>query len=101
MSFLDSLFKGNRNNIAILVDGPNIIRKAFNIDLAEVKREVAKYGSIRIAKIYLNQYANDKLIEAMINQGFDTEITTGDVDVTMPSIAMVTSTSPVVISVSK
>jgi uncharacterized protein (TIGR00288 family) len=70
-------------NIALLVDGPNILRKAFNIDLMEVKRELGKMGNIRIARIYLDQYASDKLIEAMVNQGFETEITTGDVDVTM------------------
>ena len=77
-----SIFKG-KDRIAILVDGPNIIRKSFNIDLNEVKKQVAKYGQIRVAKVYLDQFASDKLIEAMINQGFDTTITTGDVDVTM------------------
>jgi uncharacterized protein (TIGR00288 family) len=80
--------KKEKPDIALLVDGPNIIRKAFNIDLVEVKREINKYGNIRVAKIYLDQYASDKLIEAMVNQGFETEITTGDVDVTMAIEAM-------------
>ncbi|MBU0532072.1 TIGR00288 family NYN domain-containing protein [Candidatus Micrarchaeota archaeon] len=80
--FLKWLHAG-KPNIALLVDGPNILRKAFNIDLLEVKKELGKLGTIRVAKIYLDQYASDKLIEAMINQGFETEITTGDVDVTM------------------
>ena len=75
--------KKQKPDIALLVDGPNIIRKAFNLDLAEVKRELNKYGNIRIARIYLDQYASDKLIEAMVNQGFEPIITTGDVDVTM------------------
>ncbi|MEM3075505.1 MAG: TIGR00288 family NYN domain-containing protein, partial [Candidatus Bilamarchaeaceae archaeon] len=75
-------------NIALLVDGPNVLRKAFHLDVRTVKNEVSKYGDIRIAKIYLDQYASDKLIEAMINQGFDVEITTGDVDVTMAIEAM-------------
>jgi len=75
--------KKEKPDIALLVDGPNIIRKAFNLDLADVKRELNKYGNIRIAKIYLDQYASDKLIEAMVNQGFEPIITTGDVDVTM------------------
>ncbi len=70
-------------DIALLIDGPNILRKAFNIDLVEIKKELNKYGTIRVAKIYLDQYASDKLIEAMVNQGFETEVTTGDVDVTM------------------
>ena len=77
------IFRKKKPDIALLVDGPNIIRKAFNLDLAAVKRELNKYGNIRVAKIYLDQYASDKLIEAMVNQGFETIITTGDVDVTM------------------
>jgi uncharacterized protein (TIGR00288 family) len=75
-------------DIALLVDGPNILRKAFNIDLVAVKKEINKYGNIRIARIYLDQYASDKLIEAMVNQGFETVTTTGDVDVTMAIEAM-------------
>ncbi len=75
-------------NVALLVDGPNTLRKAFHLDIKQIKEEVAKYGRIRVAKIYLDQFASDKLIEAMINQGFDVEITTGDVDVTMAIEAM-------------
>ncbi len=77
-----------RPDMALLVDGPNILRKAFNVDLVEIKKELAKYGNIRVARIYLDQYASDKLIEAMINQGFETIVTTGDVDVTMAIEAM-------------
>lgn len=80
---LSSIFGKRKPTIALLIDGPNIIRKAFNVDLAEIKKELQKHGSIRVAKIYLDQFASDKLIEAMVNQGFDTTITTGDVDVTM------------------
>jgi uncharacterized protein (TIGR00288 family) len=87
MGIFDGLF-GRKNRIAILVDGPNIIRKAFNVDLKDMKAELSKFGQIRIAKIYLDQYASEKLIEAMVNQGFETEITTGDVDVTMAIEAM-------------
>lgn len=79
---LSRLF-GKRKNIVLLVDGPNIIRKTFHFDLKEIKKEIGKYGEIRIAKVYLDQYASDKLIEAMANQGFEVVITTGDVDVTM------------------
>lgn len=77
-----------RPDIALLIDGPNILRKAFNVDLIEIKKELNKYGNIRVARIYLDQFASDKLIEAMVNQGFETVITTGDVDVTMAIEAM-------------
>lgn len=86
--FLKRLLGKEKPDIALLVDGPNILRKAFNVDLLEVKKELTKHGNIRVARIYLDQYASDKLIEAMVNQGFETEITTGDVDVTMAIEAM-------------
>ncbi|MFA5077423.1 MAG: NYN domain-containing protein [Candidatus Micrarchaeia archaeon] len=89
MGLLDGLIgRSRRKQIVFLIDGPNSIRKGIGIDLREVKRELQKYGDIRIAKIYLDQYASDKLIEAMVNQGFKVEITTGDVDVTMATEAM-------------
>lgn len=89
MGLFDSVFQKQRQKqIVLLIDGPNSIRKGIGIDLREVKRELQKYGSIRVAKIYLDQYASDKLIEAMVNQGFQPEITTGDVDVTMAIEAM-------------
>jgi len=75
-------------NIALLVDGPNVIRKEINIDLGGVKRKLMKHGRVKVCKIYLDQYASDKLIEAMTNQGFEPVITTGDVDVTMAVEAM-------------
>ncbi|MEW6749089.1 MAG: TIGR00288 family NYN domain-containing protein [Candidatus Micrarchaeota archaeon] len=85
---LKGVFGKKKPDIALLVDGPNTIRKAFNVDLGEIKKELSKHGNIRIARIYLDQYASDKLIEAMVNQGFETIITTGDVDVTMAIEAM-------------
>lgn len=70
-------------NIALMVDGPNIIRKEFKIDLLKVRQKLEKYGRIKVAKIFLDQYASDKLIEAVTNQGYEPIISTGDVDVTM------------------
>ncbi len=89
MSFLDNFMgKKRRPQVVLLIDGPNSIRKGITVDLKEVRKELQKYGDIRISKVYLDQYASDKLIEAMVNQGFEPEITTGDVDVTMAIEAM-------------
>ena len=88
------IFRRKTPNIALLIDGPNTIRKSFNLDLNEIKKEVQKYGKIRVARIYLDQFASDKLIEAMVNQGFETVTTTGDVDVTMAIEAMEYVLSP-------
>lgn len=70
-------------NIALMVDGPNIIRKEFKIDLLKVRQKVEEHGRIKVSKIFLDQYASDKLIEAVTNQGYEPVISTGDVDVTM------------------
>ena len=76
-------FNKEPKNIAIFVDGPNMIRKEVKIDLAKVKEEAKKIGNVVIANVYLDQYAPLKLIEAVINQGFTPVISSGDVDVAM------------------
>lgn len=75
--------ENTRNNIAVFVDGPNMLRKEFNIDLSKIKFQLQKEGSLKIARVYLDQYATDKLIEAVVNLGFESIITVGDVDVAM------------------
>jgi uncharacterized protein (TIGR00288 family) len=72
-----------RNNIAVFIDGPNILRKEFNIDLYKIKKQLLSFGDLKIARVFLDQYATDKLIEAVVNLGFESIITVGDVDVNM------------------
>jgi uncharacterized protein (TIGR00288 family) len=74
--------------IGVLVDGPNMLRKEFNTNLKEIRELLAEYGDIKIAKVFLNQYATDKLVEAIENQGFEPVVTSGDVDVRMAVEAM-------------
>lgn len=74
--------------VAIFVDGPNVLRKEFMIDLREVRRRAEKYGRVTIAKVFLNQFAPEKLIEAIVNEGFKVEMVmaeeeNGDVDVSL------------------
>lgn len=88
--------KPDIKNIALLIDGPNVIRKDVRLDLVQVKKQVEQHGSIKVAKIFLDQYASDKLIEAMTNQGFEPIITTGDVDVTMAVEAMAQAYNPAI-----
>jgi len=84
----DSVSKGN--NVGIFVDGPNVVRKEFDLDLDELREKTEEFGNIKIGKVFLNQYASDKLIEAIISQGFEAELGLGgekakesDVDVYM------------------
>ena len=80
-------------NIAVFVDGPNIIRKEFSIDLDELRKIAQKYGRIVTGKVFLNQFASDKLVEAIANQGFEPAIMlagekAADVDVSVAVAAM-------------
>jgi uncharacterized protein (TIGR00288 family) len=73
--------RSNERNIGLLVDGPNMLRNEFNLDLEMIKGIVSENGTIKVAKVLMNQYASDKLIEAVVNQGFTPIIVAGDVDV--------------------
>lgn len=81
--------------IALFVDGPNMLRKEFMIDLRELKKRVKKYGRVVVSKVFLNQFAPEKLIEAIINEGFESEmilaeeeVEKNDVDVAMAVAAV-------------
>ncbi|MCS7123408.1 MAG: NYN domain-containing protein [Candidatus Aenigmarchaeota archaeon] len=63
--------KVKKRNVAIYIDGPNFLRKEYNIDLSEIMRIGKKYGKITIAKVFVNQFAPQKLIEAILNEGFE------------------------------
>lgn len=60
-----------KKNVAVFIDGPNLIRKEFNIDLGDIMKKARKLGRVIIAKVFLNQFASEKLIEAITNQGFE------------------------------
>jgi uncharacterized protein (TIGR00288 family) len=75
--------KRKEKNIACFVDGPNMLRKELGVDLSEVKRQLERHGTLKVARVFLDQYASDKLIEAVTNQGFDVVIVPSDVDVAL------------------
>ena len=81
-----------KNRVGLFVDGPNILRKQFEVDLDELRKKVSEYGRITNAKVFLNQFASEKLIEAVASQGFEPIISLGgeqeeegrsDIDVSM------------------
>ena len=86
-----------RPSVALFVDGPNMLRKEFMVDLRELRKRTERYGRIIIARVFLNQFAPEKLIEAVINEGFESvmvlaeqEEESSDVDVTLAVSAMET-----------
>ncbi len=86
------LFK-QKKNIALFVDGPNMLRKEFKFTLDDIIKRASKYGRIVIGKVFLNQFAPEKLIEAVANHGLEPVIALGekddiDVDVALAVHAM-------------
>lgn len=91
-------FSDERQKVAIFVDGPNMLRKEFSVDLRDLKQRAEKYGRVIIGKVYVNQFAPEKLVEAIINEGFEAIMVLGerneeqgesaDVDVSMTVGAM-------------
>lgn len=75
--------KESGKNIGLLIDGPNMLRKEFSLNLNLVRKIIAQYGNMKVGKVLLNQYASDKLIEAITNQGFTPVVVAGDTDVYM------------------
>jgi len=88
---LKGIFKSSTKNIAVFVDGPNMLRKELNIDLHQIKDIIKQFGKIKVGKVFLNQYAPTKLAEAVVNQGFEVIISVGDVDVMMAVDATATA----------
>ncbi|MDV0447732.1 hypothetical protein MsAg5_16440 [Methanosarcinaceae archaeon Ag5] len=79
--YLSSKKEVERRRIGLLVDGPNVIRKEFNVDLYEIKNVLKEYGNVKVGKVFINQYASEKLIEAIENHGLEPIICSTDVDV--------------------
>ncbi|MEM0372817.1 MAG: TIGR00288 family NYN domain-containing protein [archaeon] len=78
-----------KKKIAFFVDGPNMLRKEFDVDLGRIKKQLEEYGNVAVAKIFLNQFAPDKLIEAVVNLGFEPiMVTSDDTDAPMAAEAM-------------
>ena len=62
--------KGEKS-VALYVDGPNLLRKELNTDLETLRNTVKKYGRLVVAKVFLNQFTPQKMIEAVANQGWE------------------------------
>ena len=76
LGFLDGFF-GDGNRVALLVDGPNLLRDEFDVNLEDVRR-VAEPD---VARVYLDNRASSGLIEAVETNGMEPVVTSGDVDV--------------------
>ena len=67
--------------MALFVDGPNVLRDEFDVDLDDVRRAAEAEGPLVATRLYLDEHATPGLIQAAEARGFEVVITSGDVDV--------------------
>lgn len=77
-----------RRSIGLVVNGPNVLLKKFNVDLQSILNAVKSRGRIVIGKVILNHNAPQKLIETVINHGLEPIVVNGRADVAFTVEAM-------------
>ena len=67
--------------VGLFVDGPNVLREEFDVDLDDLRGLAVEEGTVAAARLYLDEHATPSLIQAGEARGFDVITTSGDVDV--------------------
>jgi len=67
--------------VALFVDGPNVLRDEFDVDLDDVRVAAADAGPLVATRLYLDEHAPPGLIQAAEARGYHVITTSGDVDV--------------------
>jgi uncharacterized protein (TIGR00288 family) len=80
MGVLERLF-GRQTRVGIFVDGPNVFRSEFDVDLDELRAVARDEGVVAVARVYVDANAGRGLIQAAEARGFEVVTTSGDVDV--------------------
>ena len=73
--------RGGGERVALLVDGPNVFRPEFDVDLSDLREAAAARGDVRVARCYFDVNATPGLLQAAEAHGFEVVVTSGDVDV--------------------
>ena len=73
--------RDDRHGVALFVDGPNVLRDEFDVDLDDVREAARVEGPLVTARLYLDEHATPGLIQAAEARGFEVVVTSGDVDV--------------------
>ncbi|WP_121744510.1 NYN domain-containing protein [Natronorubrum halophilum] len=67
--------------VGLFVDGPNVLRDEFDVDLDDLRDAARDLGRVGVIRLYLDEHATPGLIQAAEARGFEVIITSGDVDV--------------------
>ncbi|MFD1562220.1 NYN domain-containing protein [Haloarchaeobius amylolyticus] len=68
-------------SVGLFVDGPNVFRDEFDVDLDDLRDAARDLGRIGVIRLYLDEHATPGLIQAAEARGFEVIVTSGDVDV--------------------
>src|SRR6056297_1340074 len=67
--------------VGLVVDGPNVFREEFDVDLDDLRDLGRREGTLVVSRLYVNEHATPGLIQAAEARGFEVVVTSGDVDV--------------------
>jgi uncharacterized protein (TIGR00288 family) len=67
--------------VGLFVDGPNVLREEFDVDLDDVRAAATAAGRLAVTRLYLDENAPSGLIKAAEAHGYEVVVTSGDVDV--------------------
>ncbi|MFC6718405.1 NYN domain-containing protein [Natrialbaceae archaeon GCM10025810] len=67
--------------VGLFVDGPNVFRDEFDVDLDDLRAAAEALGRVGVIRLYLDEHATPGLIQAAEARGFEVIVTSGDVDV--------------------
>jgi uncharacterized protein (TIGR00288 family) len=67
--------------VGLFVDGPNVFRDEFDVDLDDLRDLADNEGKRTVTRLYLDEHATPTLIQAAEARGFEVVTTSGDVDV--------------------
>lgn len=82
----------DEERVGLFVDGPNVFRSEFDVDLDDLREAATEYGRLAVTRIYLDENATPELIQAAEARGFECVVTSGDVDVKLAVDAAVAAT---------
>ncbi len=84
------LRRSRSGTVIILVDGPNILRRVDgeHMRLEDILEISSQLGKSRYAKVFLDKKAPEKLLQAIVNTGFEPVVVPTDIHVHMALEAM-------------
>lgn len=67
--------------VGLFVDGPNVLREEFDVDLDDVRAAALEEGRLVATRLYVDEHATPGLVQAAEARGYEVVVTSGDVDV--------------------